>query len=565
MQSDQESHSHHSDTIMDSWKLDYDDDVRENLEKDLPLKTGKTPNPEQWEMIKMRENNVCVCAGAGSGKTLSLIWRIVFLHAYLKVPLSNITVLSFTRKSVEEFREKLLEMLEKYDPNIDPALIDKTVRTFHSKILEFGRQSKFATTPDKMFEHLKAPEDVTESSYFSASEFRAENKSFTQLCQAISSAGYNVGVIGAPPDTIRWLNEILQVTDLLERMSTGWSKLSLTDEIKQLKRQSDNYRGEFFDKLYYNQQTVIKKLNRLLIELLYPDKVPAPINDSDDDEIVDHIFNRTRIPIEQSRILKDIYRHLFQNDPQFKELINRLYVSFLTKSNLYDSAKYTERERQDRILDAYSRDTRLSEVVHDMINGKYKSKKIKKFYLNNVDKPICFYANGYVKELSLYIVFIPDKKTLGYYASEEFDGQLSLKACLTIKDKLLHSGSDKDIRIIHNQQEMNIFEEKINSCLSDLASGNAPSFQFALTGDLIADDIWKVLFKAGVFIENSGLSVETIAGCINDPELDEHDRKFLRALIIFWRQLNETLRNSEKPLYRYHDLFEAFSERKNPH
>src|SRR5208282_6227692 len=119
MHSELEVDFHQSGPIMWGWELYATEVLTTRLEKELPVMTGKTPNSQQWEMIKARENNVCVWAGAGSGKTLSLIWRVVFLHVYLKIPLNEITVLSFTRKSVEEFREKLIDMLEKFDNNIN--------------------------------------------------------------------------------------------------------------------------------------------------------------------------------------------------------------------------------------------------------------------------------------------------------------------------------------------------------------------------------------------------------------------------------------------------------------
>lgn len=60
-----ENYSWQNNTIMSSWGFYYPEALLTRLGKDLPVKTGKTPNAKQWEMITSRENNVCVCAASG--------------------------------------------------------------------------------------------------------------------------------------------------------------------------------------------------------------------------------------------------------------------------------------------------------------------------------------------------------------------------------------------------------------------------------------------------------------------------------------------------------------------
>ena len=69
------------------------------------------PTEEQWAMILNDYPATCVVAGAGSGKSTTLVLRVVFLACYLGIPLSKITVVSFTRKSCKELREKIVEKL----------------------------------------------------------------------------------------------------------------------------------------------------------------------------------------------------------------------------------------------------------------------------------------------------------------------------------------------------------------------------------------------------------------------------------------------------------------------
>ena len=96
------------------------------------------PTKNQWDLILSRADATLVNAGAGSGKTTSLINRIVVLHCFLKVPLRYITVFSFTRKSTADFRKKLRETLRKFDVEISSKQAGSVVRTFHSKLVSLS-------------------------------------------------------------------------------------------------------------------------------------------------------------------------------------------------------------------------------------------------------------------------------------------------------------------------------------------------------------------------------------------------------------------------------------------
>ena len=115
----------------------FDEALAARVRKELPARTGKSPTESQWEMILSTGHNTVVNAGAGSGKSTSLIQRILVLHHYLDVPYEEMTVFSFTRKSTDEFREKLVEGDAKLGGKLSAAQAKKVVRTFHSKVLEF--------------------------------------------------------------------------------------------------------------------------------------------------------------------------------------------------------------------------------------------------------------------------------------------------------------------------------------------------------------------------------------------------------------------------------------------
>ena len=97
-----------------------------------------SPSTSQWNMIFSDHPATCVVAGAGSGKSTTLILRLVFMHFYLNIPLNKITVISFTKKSCEELSEKLNKVFSFWDERYDKEAVNSLVSTFHSLIYRFS-------------------------------------------------------------------------------------------------------------------------------------------------------------------------------------------------------------------------------------------------------------------------------------------------------------------------------------------------------------------------------------------------------------------------------------------
>ncbi|MCD8195187.1 MAG: UvrD-helicase domain-containing protein [Coprobacillus sp.] len=88
-----------------------------NFEKDL--------NKEQYEAVTSPDQYVRVIAGAGSGKTRVLTYRIAYLIEECNVDPYNILAISFTNKAAEEMRNRVIKLL----PGKCGTL---TIRTFHA-------------------------------------------------------------------------------------------------------------------------------------------------------------------------------------------------------------------------------------------------------------------------------------------------------------------------------------------------------------------------------------------------------------------------------------------------
>ncbi len=69
-------------------------------------------NESQTAAVKQSEGPVLILAGAGSGKTTTIISRLAYLIEVLGIPASNTLTLTFTNKAAKEMKERSLAMIE---------------------------------------------------------------------------------------------------------------------------------------------------------------------------------------------------------------------------------------------------------------------------------------------------------------------------------------------------------------------------------------------------------------------------------------------------------------------
>ena len=109
-------------------------------------------NESQSSAVKQTEGPVLILAGAGSGKTTTIISRLAYLIEVLGIPASNTLTLTFTNKAAKEMKERSLAMIE----NVAYPPLLCTFHKFGLLFLKFnihllGRQNNFVVidTDDK--------------------------------------------------------------------------------------------------------------------------------------------------------------------------------------------------------------------------------------------------------------------------------------------------------------------------------------------------------------------------------------------------------------------------------
>lgn len=128
-------------TLFDDWKLPLTPTLQKRIKADVAQRLPATAQPSaaQWRMILSRTPATQVVAGAGAGKSTSLVLRLLVLHHYLGYDLGTTTVITFTRESRKDFIKKMKQLFDLWEINLSDQQAGEVVRTFHSRLLPLVR------------------------------------------------------------------------------------------------------------------------------------------------------------------------------------------------------------------------------------------------------------------------------------------------------------------------------------------------------------------------------------------------------------------------------------------
>ncbi len=115
-------------------------------------------NPRQQQAVCAVDRTVAVIAGPGTGKTKTLISRIMYLLENRKVKPSEMTAVTFTNKAAAEMKERLQKQLGKKQ-----TAQRIQIGTFHSICLNFLKAQKVEFILADSMETLEIAEDIVKS------------------------------------------------------------------------------------------------------------------------------------------------------------------------------------------------------------------------------------------------------------------------------------------------------------------------------------------------------------------------------------------------------------------
>jgi DNA helicase-4 len=114
--------------------------MRERVAQAVSAGVISSPSDEQWAMILSRNPATRIFAGAGSGKSTTLVLRVVFMLCHMGIEAERLTVISFTNASCAQLREQLLKVLDYWQYPFDASKARQAVRTFHSAMALLAKE-----------------------------------------------------------------------------------------------------------------------------------------------------------------------------------------------------------------------------------------------------------------------------------------------------------------------------------------------------------------------------------------------------------------------------------------
>ncbi len=310
-------------------------------------------NSEQYDAVVCTDGPVMVSAGAGSGKTRLLTYRIAYLITERGVPAHKILAITFTNKAAGEMKDRITKVAP------DGDLV--TVSTFHSFCARMlrtyasfipGYKENFTIFSDNdtskifkdLFKSMNIDDENTKSNFkHNISTIKNENMSveeFADIYKYDSSINDFVKFFNAYQEELK-KNNAMDFDDLL---------VNFYNLISQNREVLDSIQNKF---TYFSvdefQDT--NKLQYDIIKLLASKTRNILIVGDEDQSIygwrganIDNIFNFTR-DFKESKVFK-----LEQNYRSTKKILDRANLIIKNNKNRLDKRLYTENGEGSEVI-----------------------------------------------------------------------------------------------------------------------------------------------------------------------------------------------------------------------
>jgi DNA helicase-2/ATP-dependent DNA helicase PcrA len=171
-------------------------------------------NPQQLEAILTTDGPVLIIAGPGSGKTFTLVERIVYLITHKGVAPESLLVVTFTDKAARELTTRISNRLAELD--IQFNLNEMYLGTFHAICLrlledyrEFTRLKRSFTLFDQfdqqyfLYQHIKGFRELPDSQLVIGDDQAgrwAQSENLLKWLNKVSEEALNTATLAAAPE-----------------------------------------------------------------------------------------------------------------------------------------------------------------------------------------------------------------------------------------------------------------------------------------------------------------------------------------------------------------------------
>lgn len=127
--------------LLDDGRLRITPDIVAQFKADALVRLGEDhqPTDEQWKAILSPTTSAVTIGIAGTGKTFVMMLRAIFLHVYLRIPLSEMTILSVTKDCRMDVMAELTHLFGRWGVSLSQEQAWQLVKTPRGALLNLIR------------------------------------------------------------------------------------------------------------------------------------------------------------------------------------------------------------------------------------------------------------------------------------------------------------------------------------------------------------------------------------------------------------------------------------------